>query len=210
MDEQEKQTNQELKDAVLSEDGIISERFDGPVTLPSDEGGEELEETIGVAIDYAFTPEEIKEALLLFQKKTIYRKNILFTGIIAVLFFVYLAQLISDGANTFNRMICIISVCVIAMIWYFPLQHVRQVVKAMRLQEDEIQYHMTIFPNAIRIGQGETASTVYYKDGQLQFWETEQLLVLGYAKQRLFALPKRCFPDRVEEVRRLLSEGLGG
>lgn len=208
MDEQEKQLEQELQAAVLSEDGVISDKFDGTVPLPASPSGDPLEEELGIAIDYSFTPDEIKEALILFQKNTIYRKNLLFTLVIAVLFLIYLTQMILDGANNLNQIICIVSVCAMAMIWYFPLQHVRQVVKAMRLEEHPMDYHMVVYPNAIRVGQGEQASVVYYKDNLLQFWETERLLVLGYNKQRLFALPKRCFPDRVEEVSGMLHEGL--
>lgn len=205
--EEEKQTQQELHDAVLSENGVISDKFDGPMVLPQGEDAPEMDGD-GIEIEYDFTSQEIKEALVLFQKKTIYRKNLCFTLVVAILFFLTLARIIGGDTSGFQKMICIVSICVIGMIWYFPLQHIRQVVKAMQLEKEPVIYHIGFYANGVRVGAGESASTISFADRQLQFWETETLLVLGYAKQRLFALPKRCFPEQVDAVRAALETGI--
>lgn len=204
------QLQQELYDATVSKQGIIADNFDEAPTLPTNvEELEALEKQDGVTVYYSFRADEVKQAMQIFQKNTIYRKNMIYSLIVLILFVLYLVQVLNNSESKFALFMCVLTVTVLLMIWYFPLSHIHTTVKAIASQENFETFRLSVYDNAILIGEGEQRNIFYYKDGQIRVWETDTLFVIGYAKQHVFVVPKRCFEEeQSQKMRALFQTGL--
>lgn len=208
----ENKTIEEIKDATITKQGIVADKFDqAPPINATQEELKEFEEKNGVNITYNFNADELESGLKIFQKHTIYKKNLIYTLIIGLLFITYLVRIgIGQSQGNFDIFICVICVAVLGMIWYYPLNHIKTIVKVVR--ENEIEdFKMTVYDNAIVFGENETATIINYDSGYLRVWEDSEKFVIGYEKQRIFLLPKRCIENQetVNKVSNLFKNGLG-
>lgn len=206
----EENIQKDVSERLISSDGLIAEQYDRiPEADPmTEEEQDEFDGREGIRIDYQFTGNEVSRALRVFQRYTIYKKNTIYTLILAVLFFVFLAQVMADfsRANT-SALVCVLTVVAAGMLWYFPWHHIRQTAKTVDAQQDQ-QYIMTLYDDAIVTGEGEGRNVFYFRDNTMKAWELADMYVLGYNKLRIFVLPKRFCQGREEEISKLLRDGL--
>lgn len=200
----------------IATQGLVGNRFDqNPVGQETDfsEGGNELEGKEFIKVVYGFTADEVKKALQIFQKFTLYKRSMIYSLIIAVLFFLYLYRIIgSQNADKFSIFMCVVIVSALAFIWYFPLMHIKQVVKSVASMEYKEEYILKVYDSAIVVGEGTSQNLFFYRDGKIKVWEDQELFVIGNGKERVFAVPKRCVEGGKEECRRISSlfqNGLG-
>ncbi len=171
---------------------------------------EVLQEQAEIYIEYDQTPQEVGEALQKFQRKTMYKKNYLYTGLLIVLAILYILQVIKNPEYT--QGVILLMVCIVALgaIWWLPYNHRRKVKKAV--ENVEVKYSIKFTSEKMVIPsreQGVEDLEIYFKDNQLEALETDTMFIMMLSRQTLFALPKRCLSgEQVSEVSAILEEGL--
>lgn len=205
----EENLHRDVENEMISEKGLVADKFDYAPEVPVSE--EELNEFAGkdsVQVKYGFTAQEVEKALKVFQKQTIYKKNIIYSLIIAVLFFSYLYQIVRQSQTQFSTFMCVITVAVLGLIWYFPWNHVKSMVKAISQQEYKEDYILTVYNDAMAVGDMNDGNVFYYRDNKIKVWELSDMFVVCYDKQRVFVVPKRCCEEEAQEMSDLFREGL--
>lgn len=207
----DEKSEKEVLDATVTKQGIVADKFDeAPPINATPEELDKLKDKDCIDIVYNFNADELEKALKIFQKYTIYKKNLIYSLVIGLLFVTYLVRIgMGKSQGSFDIFICVICVAVLGMIWYYPLNHIKTMVKTVRQNEIE-DFRMSVYDNAIVFGVGESATIIDYDSGHLRTWETDDLFIIGYEKQRIFLLPKRCLKDdnEINAVSNLLSNGL--
>jgi hypothetical protein len=200
----------DVAERLITSDGMVGEQYDrapdmDPIT-PEQE--DEFDGKEGIRIEYDFTGDEVSRALRVFQKYTIYKKNLIYTLLMAVCFVIFLVRMMNnpDYSQT-STIVCVLTVVATGMLWYFPWNHIRQTAKTVDAQKGDT-YLMTLYDNAMVTGEGADRNVFYFSENQMKVWEMADLYVFGYHKIRIFALPKRCCQEREEEISRLLRDGL--
>jgi len=204
-----KTESEEIK-KITEPTGIAVDNFDQDVPLPEQhaEDEEEFKAGTGIALTYTFNAEEIAQAMKIFQKKTLLKKNIFYSLIVAALFVVQLVSYTNDPNKT-SLLICVVCVAVLFMIWQTPKNHIRQVQRAIASYETPQQYEMELFPGAVRTGKGEQGVLFRFDVDQVKVMECENLFVISFKNQSLFPVPKRCCEAQAEEMRALFKAHLG-
>ncbi len=210
-------TQRPQENELISNQGIVGNQYDEiPPVAASEEDEEGTDPFAGkesVTVVYGFTPQEVKKALQIFQKYMIYKKNLIYSLIICVLFFFYLMKIMNQqNADKFSVFMCVIIVSALAFIWYFPLAHIRGVVKSVEKMEYKEEFILNVYDNAVTVGEGTSKNVFLFRDGKLKVWENQELFVIGQGKERVFAVPKRCVTGGKEECRKISSlfqNGLG-
>ncbi|MBR5496012.1 MAG: YcxB family protein [Oscillospiraceae bacterium] len=163
-----------------------------------------------IYIEYDQTPQEVDQALHKFQKKTIYKKNYLYTGLLVVLAILYILQVIKNPEYTQGVILLMVCIVVLGAIWILPYNHRRKVKKAV--ENVEVKYSIKFTSEKMVIPsreQGVEDLEIYFKDNQLEALETDTMFIMMLSRQTLFALPKRCLTsEQVSEVSAILEEGL--
>lgn len=195
-------TEAELQQAVFTKAGIAGDRYEGEIVPPKEEGADEFSDQESVDVWYDFTKEEIAQAMRIFQKQTLYKKNLLYTAIVLALFFIQFGQIVTGSTEKMSLVICVVCVAVLVMIWYLPLSHIRQVQKAMDTYETPPRFFMQIYRGAVRTGTGEQAVLFRFDSGEIRVFETNALFIVCYKNQSLFPIPKRCCLEQEESMRR--------
>lgn len=201
----------EVEDQKISEYGISADQFDVEPKIEERITAEEENEFAdkqAIQIHYGFRGEEVREALTVFQKNTIYKKNMIYSLIIVVLFGIYLLQLINQPNSNFSVFMCVITLAVLGIIWFFPKNHIRQMVKTIDAQEYKEEYLLSVYDNAVIVGDGPEKDIFYFDNPKIRVWETEELFIIGYEKIRVFVIPKRCCDGHDNEISHLFAEGL--
>ena len=194
----------------VSNQGLMADAFSGDTTLrarPDQQVGIEGEE--GIPVRYGFTAGEIKSALKLFQKEMLYKRYLIYSLILGVIFVIYLVTTIRTPSSKFNLFMTIISLLVLLFIWYFPIQHIRQVVKAVNKMEYSEDFILTVYDSGVDVGT-EGENIIYrYDSDPVRVWETDELFVIGYDKARVFVLPKRCCAGQEAALSEKFRTGAG-
>lgn len=213
IEEIENQKSQkEIIDSIVNEKGIVADKFDeSPPINATAKQLDKFKDKKGVNVTYNFNADELERALKIFQKYTIYKKNIIYSLLIGLLFITYLIRIgTGKTQGTFDIFICAICIVVVGMIWYYPINHIKIMVKTVRESPIE-DFNMTVYDDALVLGKEESATIIEYNSGYLRVWETDELFVIGYEKQRIFLLPKRCLSDtdEINSVSQYFKNGLG-
>lgn len=207
----EDRTKNELLQSNITNQGVVADKFDeAPPVNATKEELESFSKKDGIKIIYNFTAKEIENGLRIFQKYTIYKKNIIYSLIIGILFLVYIFKIgMGQNQSSFDIFICVICVAVLGMIWYYPLNHIKTIVKMIE-QNPIDDYVMSVYEDAVIFGENETATIIEYNSGYLKVWEDEEKFVIGYEKQRIFLIPKRCLDkNNSENISKIFKNGLG-
>lgn len=187
--------------------GLVADAFDGMIPVLADQVEDDGKDC--VTITYGFTAEEAKTALKIFQKNTIYKKNLIYSLIIGVLLVSYLLETVKTPSSKFNLFMSVICISVLGLIWYFPLRHIKSTVKAIAMQEYTEDYVLRIYDTYIRVGEGSGSARYDVVKDRLRAWENKELFVIGLAKERIFVVPKRCCQGREEMLSDLLKDRFG-
>ncbi len=192
------QEEKEVRKAMISEDGFISQQFDVETDVIEKAEVKKPSNEEGVEVIYDFTAEEVNEGIKLFQRKTVYQRNIFFTFVLGSLNLLYIWHIVEGDPAPFYPIISVVNVVIIAMIWLLQRYHRKKVVNVLKLQQDPKSYHMTFYNEGIKIDNH--GGILAADDTNLEFWETDQLLVISYMKKYIFVLPYRCFVKQKQAV----------
>lgn len=177
--------------------------------VDSDELDEEEEEDLsGIEIHYDLQPEEAKAAMLAFQKKVLYKKNIFYTIILAILGLLYLQAVVRNPDYAMGKVLGVLSVAVIGLLWYLPFRHIQQTVKGIEASKDTFTIEISDVGFLIREESGKYL--IRYRTPTVSVIELAEVFVVCVSREKMFAIPKRCVPEgQMEEIKALMKGGLG-
>ena len=156
--------------------------------------GERVEDSIaGIPITYDLTPDEVTRALKYFQKKTIYKKNLIFT----------------DPSYALGYILGFLALTVIGFMWYLPAKHIKSVAQAVSLSRES--YHLEICADGLLLPQKEGKFLVGFDAPAMHVTEFPDLFLIIVSQEKMFAIPKRCVdPERLDELTKMMKNALGG
>ena len=175
--------------AVSSE--LTPQEFDH---LPKVEQAEEdpFEGQQGVEIDYDLRPEEVKKGLLILQKEQVYKKNIIYSVILGVIFVLYLLSVIKDPNYTLGIFLMLLSITVIGFIWYMPYRHRTSMAKGVSGVEGG--FSIIVYENGLRVPQEQGKVDLLFRSG-VKVKDLEDMYLIDADRYRVYLLPKRCISE---------------
>lgn len=197
--EDEIETSQTDKDVLKDPqkellEGIETEEYDiKPVFHSASDLNLDLSEKEGISFRYTFNGAEVAEGLRIFQKETIYKRNMLYTALLLVLFIVYLYSSVKDPTQFMNTFLCVICVVFIGFIWYVPFSHLKKTAKAA--DTTALEFNMTVYDNCIEMGEENGSFVMLFNKEITKIFETSKLFLICAGKERMFVLPKRCLEN---------------
>lgn len=201
---EEKPAEKEKK--IVPGQGVNADKYD--VSEPWLDGKRVDDSVEGLGIDYDLKGEEVETALKYFQKKTIYRKNTIFTVILAVIAALYGQAIFQNPDYAMGYFMIVLAVAVIFMLWFLPARHIKSAASAAEISEDT--FHLEFCPGGLLLPQEDGRYLVGFDRPAMRAVEFPSLFLMVASKEKLFVLPKRCIPEEKQEaLRELLREGLG-
>lgn len=199
---------EETKKSAENNGDLLAEHYENSVKMIQDEDAFTLfENQEKVSFRYNLEAEEVKQGLSIFQKKTIYKRNIIYTVLLAVIFVMYLVKIISNPRDGLSYFLTILSLAVIAFIWLLPATHRKKVVRTVAEEKDEFIF--TVCEKGLVAGEGETATYIFYENEPVEVIECENILIISISKEKIFVLPRRCMDEsQWQQAIRLLKNGL--
>lgn len=173
----------------------------------SEEELSEYKDKQGIEVYYDLREEEISPAIYLFQKMTIFRRNLVYSAVLAVIIILYLISVIMNPYYTFGIFMMVVALTVLGFLWYLPYRHRKSTSAAMGAVKDT--FKVTFYDDSMLIGEGEALYRLRYKEDKLKAVERNDMLLIFVGKEKFFALSFRCIGDRMEEIRPLLQNALG-
>lgn len=195
----------EEKEEVISTDGsILTDEYQSIEPLQSDKVDEDEDEK-SIELKYSFNGTDVIEGLTTIQAVLHYKKNMVYTVFLFILFLVYML----DFTNMQSQILGFISLGVIGIIWLMPKVHINRFAK--KADEKDIKLSMNIYANYIKVTNSNNDETTLSFNGQISnIIETESLFVLCAGKERVFIVPKRCIAENIHEyVREIFSIAMG-
>ena len=194
---------------LVTDQGLTADKY--AVSKPwieSDRLSEEEEAEIGgVEIEYDMRKEEIVPGMKAFQRKVAFKKNMIYTAILAVIAILYGQAVWTDPSYDMGKVFIGISVFVIFMLWFMPYRHIQNTVKA--IEADPAQYKLTVTPVGILIPEGGGSYLIRYSSPEFSAVELANAFTLCVSREKVFIVPKRCvLPEKFSEVRQMLKDGL--
>lgn len=169
---------------------------------------EEEEELSGYEIRYDLKPEEATAAMKAFQKKVLFKKNLIYTAVLAVLAALYFVNILKNPDYAMGKFLCVFALVVIALLWYLPHRHIKKTAKAIGLTDSTFTIEVSDVGFILKEEGGKYL--VRYTTPTVGVLELENVFVVCVSKEKMFAIPKRCIPEEdMEELKRQLKEGLG-
>lgn len=195
------------EEKVVTAQGLDAEQYDVSKPWVDGEKVEEEDELHGIEIKYDLAGEEVKKALKVFQRKTIFKKNLIYTAVLAILFLLYLQMLFKDPGSTVAKILAPLCIAVIGYIWYLPARHIKATAQAVELNNDT--FRIEICTEGILLNEQSGKYLISYNKPTTKCIELKEIFVICVSQKQVFAIPKRCIPaDQIDEVKRLLKEGL--
>lgn len=183
---------------------VTNEAYDIEPATP--ETAEVFEGEEGIRIEYSFNGSEVKNALVVFQRETMFKKNMIFSLILAAVFGVYTFNAFQQEPNGVTIFLSIMCIATIAFIWYMPWNHRKQVAKA--IDANPMDFTVTVYDSGIRIDEAESCCIMKFGKEINKIAETEESFLFFAGKERLFVLPKRFVEDK-ETVKAKLTAAMG-
>lgn len=185
--------------------GVTNQAYDMEPATP-----EQVEEVFegeeGIEIQYSFNGDEIKNALTVFQHETMFKKNMIFTLVLAAVFGVYTFNIMQSEANGTSIFLAVMCIATIAFIWYMPWNHRRQVAKA--IDANPMEFKVTVYDSGILIQEENSSCKMKFGNEINKIAETEESFLFFAGKERLFVLPKRFIGDQ-EALKEKLIAAMG-
>lgn len=166
----------------------------GSGPAPVDEKVEELDaspfdEKTGVEIYYDLKSDEVKKGLLILQKEQTFKRSIIYTVILGVLFCVYVYYVIRDPSFTMGYFMLALAAGVMVVIWMMMWKFRTSQAKAVsRVTED---FNMTVYDTGILVHQENGDFRALYTEPKFHIRELDDLFLLDLNRQRVYILPKR-------------------
>jgi len=195
---------------VVPENSIDSQEYD--VSEPWVEAvALEKEEVEGISFTYNFNGDEAAEALKIFQKKMIRKRNLIYTCVFLIVEILYLAQLAKNPDYTMGKILAVVCLLAIFYIWYMPWNHIRSIRSGTNAMAELPSFDMTVNEKGLinLDGKGEPF-LIPYTEEKMQVIENDSLYVMIISKEKCFIVPKRCLTaQQIEGITAQLKAGLG-
>lgn len=190
---------------IVTDQGLDAEQYD--VAKPSIEGEKiyEEDELSGIEIKYNLKGDDVRKALKIFQKKTIYKKNIIYTVVLIIFCILYIKQMVEDPSNNIAKILAPLCIAISCFIWYTPAKHIKNMVKSVEMHPDT--FTIEICEEGILLKEEKGKFLVSYNKPTTKCIELDTVFVIFVSDKQVFAVPKRCI-EKEEEVRKLLKDGL--
>lgn len=144
----------------------------------------------GIEVVYSFNGEEVTQGLAIFQKITIYKKNLIYSVILVGVFLMYATNFLNDTNNrNISILLAAISVGVLFIIWQLPRSHIKKTAEAA--DSSDMTFRMSIYDSGIKIGEENGVFAIFYNKEITKIVATQTLYVICVGKERVFILPKR-------------------
>ena len=150
-------------------------------------------EKSGMELVYSFNGEDVRTGLKIYQRETIFRKNIIFTLILLAIFAVYGLDLVQSSGGTLSMFLAVMCVVVTAFLWYLPARHIKQVAEAA--DSSPMEFRMNIQEDVVQISEDNCGFFLGFGKEITKIIETVEHFLICVGKERIFILPKRCIPD---------------
>lgn len=197
---------EEKEKKIVPEQGVNAEKYD--VSEPWLDGKRVDDSVEGLEVDYDLRGEEVMKALKYFQKKTLHKKNTIFTVILAVIAALYGQAIFQNPNYAMGYFMIVLALAVIWIMWFLPARHIKSAANAADISEDTFQ--LEICPGGLLIPQEDGRYLVGFDRPTMRAVEFCDLFLIIASKEKLFVLPKRCIPqENQEKLREILREGLG-
>ncbi len=192
---------------IVPEQGLDLDNYDK--TAPFVKGERVEDDKEGILIRYNLKPEEVTKALKYFQKKTIYKKNIIFTIILGIIAVLYIQAIITDPNYAFGYVLCVLALTVIGFMWYLPARHIKSVAQATSISRDT--YQLEICTDGLLLPQKEGKFLLGFDAPAVKVTEFPDLFLVIVSREKVFAIPKRCIPpEQIETITQMMKNALGG
>lgn len=196
----------EKEHKIFAEQGLNTEKYE--VSEPWLDGKQVDDSVEGLKIEYNLRGEEVRRALRYFQKRTIYRKNAIFTVILAVIAVLYAQAIFKDPNYTMGYLMLVLALAVIWLMWFLPSRHIKAAADAVELAQDN--YQIEICPQGLLMPQDDGKYLVGFDQPAMRAVMFPDYYLVIASKEKVFVLPKRCIPeDDQEKLNAMLQEGLG-
>lgn len=209
MSNQNEQLDKEeiISEKIVVSQGLDAEQYDVARPFVESEKISDEDNLGGIDIKYDLKSDEVKKALKVFQKKTIYKKNLIYTAILIVFFVLYLDMLFKDPSRNMAKIIAPLCVIIIAYIWYLPFKHIKNTAKAVDLNNDI--FTIKICEEGLLLDEQKGQYLISYNKPTTKCIELNDVFVIFISDKQIFAVPKRCIDeDKIESVKTLLKDGL--
>lgn len=181
--------------------GVATDDYDTEPEMqaPTAEEEDELAGREHVRAEYSFNGEEIREGLTVFQKETLYKKNLIYTGVLLLIFLLYVISIFRVPTQGLYYFLAVLCLAVIGFVWYQPRRHIKKTAAAV--EESDMQFVMEIYDDCVRIDSIPEGNGVILHFGKelTRVIETPALYLFCAGKERLFVLPKRYLDVAAEE-----------
>ncbi len=192
---------------IVPEQGLNLDNYEK--TEPFVKGERVEDSTTGIPIDYDLTPDEVTRALKYFQKKTIYKKNLIFTVILGIIVVLYAQAVITDPSYALGYILGFLALTVIGFMWYLPAKHIKSVAQAVSLSRES--YHLEICTDGLLLPQKDGKFLVGFDAPAMHVTEFPDLFLIIVSREKMFAIPKRCVDSkRLDELTEMMKNALGG
>ncbi len=197
---------EEKEEQIVPEQGISTDRYD--VSEPWLDGKKVDDSVTGIKIHYDLTGDEVKTALRYFQKGALYRKNTIFTVILAVIAILYGQAIFKNPEYTMGYIMLVLSLSVIFFMWFMPARYIKSAAQAAELAHDS--YELEFCQQGMLMPQEDGKYLVSFTQSAIRATEFPTYYLIIASKEKVFVLPKRCIPEEdQQELTAILKDALG-
>ena len=113
------------------EKGVEGDEYDIlPPMEKADPNADRFAGKEGVLVRYSFNGAEVRQALKIFQRDTIYKKNAVYSLLLLIICMIYTVNLIKHPNEAFSMFLAALCLAVILFIWYLPKKHIKKAAQA--------------------------------------------------------------------------------
>ncbi|MBR1382727.1 MAG: YcxB family protein [Ruminococcus sp.] len=199
-------------------------------TAKPDEGSESLEQAKGQAykemilsFEYDVKNTEEEQAFRAFQKKYVYKGNIIKTVLFGIVSVLFMISFIRYPDEYLYPVLTFISLAFIFITWFNTVKIRKSLLEALKVLEND-RYIFTLFDDRFSIetildesefDEDEEIPVikpriVIFKETEINVIEKSDMFVLILKKDTIYVLPKRCFDEKYQgELRKAFKTAIG-
>ena len=184
--------------------------YKGSVSLSENEN--KALEGILLSFEYNVKNSEEEQAFTAFQKKYVYKGNIIKTVLFGIVALLFLVSFIRDPKEYLNPVLMFVSLAFIFVIWFNTFKIRKSLLQALKVLEND-KYIFTLYDDRFSIETildesefDEDEEIPVVKPRVVTFGETEihvieniDMYILILKKDTIYVLPKRCFDENVSK-----------
>ncbi len=188
-----------------------------------------------VRFEYSISNDEENIAFKQFQKKYVFKKNLIKSVLFLILLGLFIDQVVRKPDYTMGWVLITICAAFLFLIWYNPYKIRKNLMKALKEIENDV-YEFELYPEYFsiktlyfsdndevtslsqleeneedQITPSEVAPReVYFDKEDVAIDEIEEMFVIYIKKQTLYSLPKRIISSiQQEEMRKIFTDKVG-